>query len=177
MSSTRRGSTFSYEADDAGASLAMQPANPFFDNIRQNMELSHDGISERLPLNLPGEIIARANELPEWLKALVILPPAEAAERLANEFYQVELKEQKRLQAIMNWHSRTPHARSLARNSLSPGTAPPTAGEVFGSNYTTVQASADAEDSYFPFSIAAGVERGAKNRQVVALILLYPPCR
>lgn len=43
-------------------------ANPFYDNIRQHVELA-DGITERIPLYIPKKILKRANELPfEWLK-------------------------------------------------------------------------------------------------------------
>ncbi|KAL0064667.1 hypothetical protein AAF712_008365 [Marasmius tenuissimus] len=43
-------------------------ANPFFDAIRQNAELSH-GITERIPLRLPKRVRRRLDELPfEWLK-------------------------------------------------------------------------------------------------------------
>ncbi|KAK1231171.1 hypothetical protein PQX77_005697 [Marasmius sp. AFHP31] len=43
-------------------------ANPFFDAIRQNTELSQ-GITERIPLRLPKRVRRRLDELPfEWLK-------------------------------------------------------------------------------------------------------------
>lgn len=44
----------------------LQAANPFFDNIRQNLELSHGGITERIPLNLPEEVCKRSKELPKF---------------------------------------------------------------------------------------------------------------
>ena len=43
-------------------------ANPFFDTIRQNVELSH-GISERIPLRLPRRVRRRIHDLPfRWLQ-------------------------------------------------------------------------------------------------------------
>ena len=43
-------------------------ANPFFDTIRQNVELSH-GITERIPLRLPRRVRRRINDLPlRWLQ-------------------------------------------------------------------------------------------------------------
>ncbi|KAF5382236.1 hypothetical protein D9757_008927 [Collybiopsis confluens] len=46
------------------------PFNPFFDTIRQNLELSH-GITERIPLRLPKRVRRRINDLPfEWLREI-----------------------------------------------------------------------------------------------------------
>lgn len=43
-------------------------ANPFYDNIRQHMELA-SGITERIPLYIPKKILKRSDDLPfEWLK-------------------------------------------------------------------------------------------------------------
>jgi protein-tyrosine phosphatase len=84
----------------------LQPANPFFDNIRQNLELSHGGITERIPLNLPDNVVRRSKELPKFLRELVEKPDEQVAEQIANEFESVERGEQRRLQGIMNWHSK-----------------------------------------------------------------------
>ncbi|KAG8751180.1 hypothetical protein FRC12_012551, partial [Ceratobasidium sp. 428] len=46
----------------------IQASNPFYDNIRQNQELSH-GITERIPLSLPKEVLSRKDEIPvTWLR-------------------------------------------------------------------------------------------------------------
>lgn len=43
-------------------------SNPFYDNIRQHMELA-GGITERIPLYIPKRILKRCDDLPfEWLK-------------------------------------------------------------------------------------------------------------
>ncbi|KIK51253.1 hypothetical protein GYMLUDRAFT_982379, partial [Collybiopsis luxurians FD-317 M1] len=43
------------------------PVNPFFNTIRQNIELSH-GVTERIPLHLPKHVRRRIDDLPfEWL--------------------------------------------------------------------------------------------------------------
>ena len=140
-----------------------QPANPFFDNIRQNLELSRGITAERVPLDLPPDIVERASELPEWMADLAILPAPQSAERLAEEFYQVELKEQRRLQAVMDWHTRDSGAAWIdqipGRNKASVDGLLEEAKSVNGSIM---------EDGSFPFSITAGVERGAKNRWVYA---------
>lgn len=138
----------------------LQPANPFFDNIRQNLELSHDGISERIPLNLPDIVISRGEELPSWLRGLVTGPEITAMDRLAEEFYKIELREQKRLQAVMDWHTKESgsHMPSISIKSSEKeeirrvvAEASPVSPKV-------------GEHDYFPFSITAGVERGTKNR-------------
>ena len=50
------------------APSASRAANPFFDTIRQNAELSH-GISERIPLRLPRRVRRRIHDLPfRWLQ-------------------------------------------------------------------------------------------------------------
>ncbi|KAF8823928.1 hypothetical protein HHX47_DHR9000350 [Lentinula edodes] len=46
------------------------PFNPFFDTIRQNMELTQ-GITERIPLRLPKRVRKRIDDLPfEWLREI-----------------------------------------------------------------------------------------------------------
>lgn len=120
--------------------LQHRAANPFFDNIRQNVELSH-GIGERIPLDLPSSTIQRAAELPPWLKDLILSAPSDAADTLAQQFYKVELGEQKRLQGIMNHHSKFGDAGGEGSNEK-------------------------ARADYFPYSITAGLEKGWKNRSV-----------
>lgn len=130
----------------------LQPANPFFDNIRQNLELSHGGITERIPLALSPSVVERAEELPTFLRELVKMPEKDSMDLLADQFYRIELGEQQRLQTVMQTLSRT--------NGCEPDT-------------TTTARSADEVEQfmardcgkkYYPFSITAGVERGTKNR-------------
>lgn len=149
-----------------------QAANPFFDNIRQNLELSHGGITERIALQLPSEARRRAHELPTWMSELVMLSDKAAADRLAHQFYSVELNEQKRLQAIMDYHSRASGAMLQATKIGD---------SVGGGMQWRDQRDKDKEEverlegwaqgmwhekgeEYYPFSITAGIERGAKNR-------------
>lgn len=129
----------------------LQPANPFFDNIRQNLELSHGGITERIPLALPEEIQRRSAELPPFLREIVEEPEDVVATRLAHEFESIERDEQQRLQGIMDWHTRG--SRQWCdedQRKLEDGF-----------EYAKEQG---AGEEYFPFSITAGVERGSKNR-------------
>ncbi|KAF8887722.1 hypothetical protein BD779DRAFT_1525883 [Infundibulicybe gibba] len=143
--------------------------NPFFDTIRQNIELSH-GITDRIPLRLPRRVRRRIHELPfPWLQQIARraanMPPShhwahglssssassedddsgadpadveEGTEALAMQFYRIELAEQRRLMGVMEHHSKESgglHGEASAEPSMN-----------------------------FPFSITAGVEKGAKNR-------------
>lgn len=47
-------------------------ANPFYDNIRQHLELS-GGITERIPLYVPRKVLKRKDELPfDWLRDIAL---------------------------------------------------------------------------------------------------------
>ncbi|KIR59658.1 protein-tyrosine-phosphatase [Cryptococcus bacillisporus CA1873] len=153
-----------------------QPANPFFDNIRQNLELSHGGITERIPLNLPESVKERADQFPDWLRDLVTMPEQDSMDKLAHQFYQLELHEQKRLQAIMEWHTKGSGAL-LQPDVGYEGRTSRGASEKKNWEWA-IQRESDMEElkrlmnwdqgikdiEYFPFSITAGVERGTKNR-------------
>ncbi|KAK4521749.1 uncharacterized protein ATC70_004284 [Mucor velutinosus] len=128
-----------------------QAFNPFFSNIRQNMELSHGPIRERFPIRLPSKCNVDPNnkgqvELvdtmprcvagahmsdngfkgPEWLQCTV---KEDGAQILAETYEKLERTEQRRLQNIMHFHSK--HTDNPAE---------------------------------YPFSIVAGIEMGALNR-------------
>ncbi|KAJ3501697.1 hypothetical protein NMY22_g18835 [Coprinellus aureogranulatus] len=166
--------SFSAEAASASGLGNAQPssssthhpaANPFFDTIRQNVELSH-GITERIPLQLPRRVRRRLDELDfiPWLHRIAKLAgpssphphssPSDAssdddmdeppsgdhyADALANQFYQIELAEQRRLMNIMQHHSQE-------------------------SGVVVVEDGKATRNTGFPYSITAGVEKGAKNR-------------
>lgn len=58
----------SYPLPITPAPSVSRAANPFFDTIRQNVELSH-GITERIPLRLPRRTRRRIHDLPfRWLQ-------------------------------------------------------------------------------------------------------------
>ncbi|KAH7905407.1 hypothetical protein BJ138DRAFT_1017757 [Hygrophoropsis aurantiaca] len=157
--SSRPQSTLALALPTPGPSTS-RPANPFFDTIRQNIELSQ-GITERIPLRLPRRVRRRVADLPfRWLQHIAnrsAVRPAtdtltsesessddafdpdpsdgdadveEGAEALAMQFYRIELAEQRRLLTVMEHHSKQEEQSPVA----------------------------------FPFSITAGVEKGAKNR-------------
>lgn len=163
----------SRNATTAGLTLgpSRPAANPFFDTIRQNTELSQ-GITERIPLKLPRRVRHRISDLPfRWLQDIarrsVTRPRTtaefassdlssedesddevnatdveEGTEALAMQFYRIELAEQRRLQGVMEHHSKE-----------SGPTDSQTRGAIEG-----------PEPMVFPYSIIAGVEKGAKNR-------------
>ncbi|QRW05644.1 protein-tyrosine phosphatase [Ceratobasidium sp. AG-Ba] len=72
----------------------LQASNPFYDNIRQNQELSH--------------VLSRKDEIPAtWLRGIVEDSDKEKGiEALAMQFYRIELGEQRRLQGVMSHHSK-----------------------------------------------------------------------
>ncbi|OCF39291.1 hypothetical protein I317_06916 [Kwoniella heveanensis CBS 569] len=162
---TERPLSGSRDATAGGAKAKFQPANPFFDNIRQNLELSHGGITERIPLNLPDSVMSRVEDLPEFLKNLATMPEKDSMDALAKQFYELELSEQKRLQAIMEWHSKGSGGALGDRAGAEDWI------EKRRNDADEVRRLADwkGEEArlpgdYFPFSITAGVERGTKNR-------------
>ncbi|KAH9486715.1 Receptor-type tyrosine-protein phosphatase V [Psilocybe cubensis] len=141
--------------------------NPFFDTIRQNTELSH-GITDRIPLRLPKRVRRRIHELPfPWLQDIARRAAnaphhhgsysdstsseseddegatqadiEEGKEALAMQFFKIELSEQRRMMGIMEHHSRE-------------------------SGQVSQMASSSHTSNPFPYSITAGVEKGAKNR-------------
>ncbi|CAK9780732.1 unnamed protein product [Cutaneotrichosporon oleaginosum] len=136
----------------------LQPANPFFDNIRQNLELSHGGITERISLALPDAVKRRANELPKFLRNLVCMPDTDSQDVLAKQFYRLERGEQERLQGVMNVLSKGSRAQGLQQSPAAGAQA------LCADEIEKLMADGSDQGNYFPFSITAGVERGTKNR-------------
>jgi tyrosine-protein phosphatase 2/3 len=74
-------------------------ANPFFNNIRQNMDLL-DGVGQ-MPVSRPAEMSASCeNALPEWLKKAVA--KSDGGKLVADEFLAIERTEQKRMQEALH---------------------------------------------------------------------------
>lgn len=109
----------------------LQASNPFFDNIRQNQELSHvsifltqpqaglifcgQGITDRIPLSLPEEVLLRKDEIPvPWVRDIVENSDKETGvEALAMQFYRYVCAN-KRLFIILNFN---PTVLSLVNNA------------------------------------------------------------
>ena len=126
-------------------------ANPFYDNIRQNIELSH-GITDRIPLRLSPVTASRIRELPfAWLRDIASSAGRdEGTEALAMQFYRIELSEQRRMQGVM------------AHHSMQSGPA----GDREQNKIISFPLKSTKEKATFPYSITAGVEKGTKNRCV-----------
>ncbi|KAI8144705.1 protein-tyrosine phosphatase-like protein [Fennellomyces sp. T-0311] len=121
--------------------LDNQQFNPFFSNIRQNMELSHGSIKERFPIRLPsscqidmgtGRVTTdqrplRQPVMPPWLREMI--NTTDGPRKLAELYEVIERTEQRRLQSVMAHHSK-----------------------------------ATCNLDEHPLSIVAGIEMGALNR-------------
>ncbi|KIO25744.1 hypothetical protein M407DRAFT_24903 [Tulasnella calospora MUT 4182] len=189
-------------------------ANPFYDNIRQHLELS-GGITERIPLYVPKKVLKRRKELPfEWLRdialwagAVSMMNPAEAVpdssarsttgtestysggssakriakarsqegtEALAMQFYRVELGEQRRLQGVMQHHTRESGQVAKPKPISNTSDKPDYPSSIQAASMAALKSQdtrssrgsnlKSPDEQYFPFSITAGVEKGHKNR-------------
>ncbi|CZT15788.1 related to tyrosine-protein phosphatase non-receptor type 12 [Ramularia collo-cygni] len=76
-----------------------QPANPFFGNIRQNMDLI--GGVGLMPIKHPSKATKSAeNEFPEWLKQAS--NDHDQGQRVSNKFEQIEWREKKRMEEALS---------------------------------------------------------------------------
>ncbi|KAJ3576293.1 hypothetical protein NP233_g540 [Leucocoprinus birnbaumii] len=164
-----RGATFP-TLPTPSQNMPLPAFNPFFDAVRQNLELSQ-GITERIPLRLSRRVRHRIHDLPfPWLREIARraakLAPRnrnaidassstseeseddenitsadveEGKEALAMQFFKIEVAEQRRLMGIMEHHTKE-------------------------TTIVTSDMGATRSSSSFPYSITAGVEKGAKNR-------------
>ncbi|CEH11788.1 Protein tyrosine phosphatase [Ceraceosorus bombacis] len=145
-------------------------ANPFFDNIRQNRELAH-GVTETVPLDIPRLSSAQRDALPPFLQHLADLDPKTREQKLAEDFFNVERDEQQRLMQTMRKHAaessvdpRSADDSHSGADSVGPSGQQPKdlpAAQRLASRHSAVSG---ATPHYFPFSIAAALERGAENR-------------
>ena len=76
-----------------------KPANPFFGNIRQNMDLI-GGVGQ-IELKHPSrETSSAENEYPEWIKDAAA--PSDKGKKVANRFEQIERREKKRMEDALS---------------------------------------------------------------------------
>lgn len=74
-------------------------ANPFFGNIRQNMDLI-GGVGQ-MPIKLPAYATKeKMNRLPKWLRAAA--DPQDEGRLVSHKFLQIEKREQKRMQEALS---------------------------------------------------------------------------
>lgn len=128
--------------------------NPFFDNIRQNLELSC-GITDIVPLDLSLSD-SELNRLPRFLRDLAMMDGETRARYLAERFFDIEKKEQSRMQSVMQRHAFESSTNSSAN--------PP---EVLISSraaYPQTPTERAVPPGAFPLSITAAIERGSDHR-------------
>ena len=159
-------------------------ANPFFDNIRQNIESAslEQTLAHVAPLQLPEQLTRpelRAH-LPRFLQTLVDLTPRSRSEKLHREYYDVEQNEQKRLQKVLDWHctqSAVVEVGNEGSGAKGKNGKPPDSVK----SPKQQQAIDTSKASYHPFSISAGVEKGHLNRYKnmwpVSFLLSPLPCK
>ena len=193
--------------------------NPFYDNVRQNLELSQ-GVLERIPLTLPASVRERITDLPfPWLRRVArsaapasrdytpldrsaenteedisssssftsssssagdsdpettppLFPPdaprppedliEDGTEALAMQFYRIELGEQRRLMGILQHHSS--ESGRLLTSSSSGSLSSEDNLEAPVPRVRHHKSRLNRTEVSFPYSITAGVEKGAKNR-------------
>ncbi|KAK7204460.1 protein-tyrosine phosphatase-like protein [Myxozyma melibiosi] len=134
-----------------------KPINPFFSNIRQNMDLL-GGVGDPIPIRVPESCTqSQLKKLPQWLKELVC--NKDGAKQVADRFLEIEKAEKGRLERAFSSAcviSKTTCA--ISKNAFSGGNpfclSKPTS--------TTVEETEEKEEEQF--SITAALERGAKNR-------------
>lgn len=138
-----------------GGTDRLQAVNPFFDNIRQNMELSC-GITDIVPLDLDLDD-AQLERMPRFVRDLAKMESSDRARHLAELFFSIEKSEQQRLQNIMQRHSQ--ESSSVHSNApLAPVNVSQSA--LFPLQRSVHELPKDA----FPLSITAALERGHDHR-------------
>ncbi|CAK3823275.1 related to tyrosine- phosphatase non-receptor type 12 [Lecanosticta acicola] len=76
-----------------------KPANPFFGNIRQNMDLI-GGVGQMAIKHPSKETKAAEQEYPEWLKA--VADEKDQGKKVSNRFEQIERREKKRMEDALS---------------------------------------------------------------------------
>ncbi|KAI6161963.1 hypothetical protein EDD17DRAFT_610483 [Pisolithus thermaeus] len=181
MSSTAAGTDMSGVAQTPAPAVT-RAANPFFDAIRQNVELSQ-GITERIPLRLPRRVRRRINDLPfAWLREIArrstvrFLPPSSricgsesesSDEPYASDPDEHDPKVEEGTEALAMqfyrielaeqrrlWTVMEHHSRENEMAATAEGTGPTPIIKTVPNT---------PHPSSFPFAITAGVEKGTKN--------------
>lgn len=167
------------KGESRGAVNTRQAANPFFDNIRQNIEVrAYDSscyarltycsqtqdldtmLAHIKPMQVPEEFLGPqlVRHFPAFLQEICRLSPQSRSVKVNTEYFDIEQREQKRLQGILDWHcqqSTTAPMRSAEELDKKPKTAQDT---------DQKKKQSQVDEDYHPFSISAGVEKGHLNR-------------
>ena len=131
-----------------------QFANPFFNNIRQNMELGA-GITDIVPLEVPELSDVQRSRLPRFMRDMLARTPEERARTLAEHFFELEKHEQQRLQGVMNQHSYDSLDPSKREHEMQPRVELSARAAYPNGTHRNVN---------FPLSITAALERGSDHR-------------
>jgi hypothetical protein len=94
-------------------------------------------------------------------------PQAEGSEALAMQFYRIELGEQRRLMGVMEHHSK--ESGRILEGGEKKGSKSKSKRSKQRSKGTGRSSRGKHSSRDFPYSITAGVEKGAKNRYVQCL--------
>ncbi|KAK9256467.1 protein-tyrosine phosphatase-like protein [Lipomyces tetrasporus] len=114
--------------------------NPFFSNIRQNMDLV-GGVGDPLPVRIPDKCTPKMLcRLPLWLQDVV--SSRDGPKRIADRFLEIEKAEKGRLEAAFSGSCSITSVCSLSK----------------------LAAKQESEKHDQKFSISAALERGTKNR-------------
>ena len=168
--------------------LAPNAFNPFFDAVRQNVELSQ-GITERIPLQLARRVHRRASDLPfAWLRD--IAKKAECAPRVPHHHAHNH-------RLSLSPTSQSPPFSSSSDDTSDSDTSPDPADIEEGTEALAMQfyrievaeqrrlmsvmerhsresglvnGGVTQSSLSFPYSITAGIEKGSKNRWVHLLL-------
>jgi len=133
---------------------ALHAANPFFDNIRQNLELSC-GIMDIVPLDLSLSQ-SELDRLPRFLRDLAMMNDQARAKYLAEKFFEIEKQEQIRMQSVIQRHA----FESCTNKSAHPPDVPISSRAIYPKTPTERVLPPDA----FPLSITAAIEQGNDHR-------------
>ena len=130
--------------------------------------LSLEGsLAHLTPVELPAVPPAVSGALPPYLQALLRLSPMSRADRLARQFYELEVAERERLEGMFRFHAQ--------QTALEAGEAG--AGQKAGAQGDAAAKSDGDAEHWAKFGISAGVELGHLNRfKNIFPVRLVPTC-
>ncbi|KAH7883981.1 hypothetical protein F5I97DRAFT_1813161 [Phlebopus sp. FC_14] len=171
LTSTATGAPVGNRVPQTPTSTVSLAANPFFDTIRQNVELSQ-GITERLPLRLPRHVRRRIHDLPfRWLQDIV----RKSAVRRSTSARSCASGLESESESSDDPHTSDPDendpdidegAEALAMQFYRIELAEQRRLRTIMEHHSRESETAPTtpHPTAFPFSITAGVEKGTKNR-------------
>ncbi|KAF9535790.1 hypothetical protein CPB83DRAFT_842337 [Crepidotus variabilis] len=139
-------------------------SNPFFDAIRQNTELTH-GITDRIPLTLPRRVRSRIHELPfPWLQDIARRAAKTPHRPSTNAMHMDDTTSSSESDAQPDEGSIDEGKEALAMQFYKIELAEQRRLMGVMEHHSRESGVVANQEVPFPFSITAGVEKGAKNR-------------